>query len=189
MRLRQGYGKSKKIDFAQQSRGLNRMKKIWMFVTLLLSLATICYAADIKVEAPADCEKCGMNRTKFAQSRMIVTYADGSSTGTCSINCAIVDQKKSKKEVKSFQVGDYNSKKLIDAKNAAWVIGGTKKGVMTPVAKWAFVEKKDADAFIKANAGSAASFDDVVKATEKELADRDQKKKSHDNKGHGDHKM
>jgi nitrous oxide reductase accessory protein NosL len=97
--------------------------------------------------------------------------------------------KESKKEVKSFQVADFNTKKLTDAKTAAWVIGGSKKGVMTPVAKWAFTEKKDAEAFIKANGGKAATFDDVVKATEKELADRDQKKKNHDHKGHGDHKM
>ena len=165
------------------------MKKFWLAITLVLSLAAVCIAADTKVESPADCKKCGMNRTKFAQSRMVVTYADGSSSGTCSINCVATDMQESKKEVKSFQVGDYTAKKLIDAKSATWVIGGSKKGVMTPVAKWAFAEKKDAEAFVKANGGSLATFEDAFKATEKELSDRDSKKKAHDHKGHGEHKM
>ena len=164
------------------------MKKLWIIVTLLLSLAAICCAADTKVEAPAECKHCGMDRTKFAHSRMLLSYADGSA-GTCSINCVAVDMKETKKEVKLFQVGDYNSKKLTDAKTATWVIGGSKKGVMTPVAKWAFAEKKDAEAFVKANGGKLATFDDALKASEKELADREQKKKSHDHKGHDEHKM
>lgn len=163
------------------------LKHICLTVALLFSLSAACLAADSKVESPADCQKCGMNRTQFAQSRMIVTYSDGS-TGTCSINCVVVDMKANKgKEVKSFQVADYDSKKLIDAKSATWVIGGKKKGVMTPVAKWAFADKSGAEKFIKGNGGKLATFDDVLKATEKELAEKDAHK-GHDHKGHGDHK-
>ncbi len=159
------------------------MTRLWISIMLLLALGTTCLAADTKVEAPADCQKCGMNRTKFAQSRMVVTYKDGS-TGTCSINCAVVDLKANKgKEVKSFQVGDYDSKKLIDAKTATWVIGGKKQGVMTQVAKWAFADKSGAEKFIKGNGGKLATFDDVVKVTEKELAEQDKPK------GHSGHKM
>ena len=166
------------------------MKKLWIIVTLLLSLTAICCAAETKVEAPDACVHCGMDRTKFGHSRMIVTYEDGSSAGTCSINCVVTDMAKAKgKTVKSFQVADYNTRKLIDAKAAAWVIGGSKKGVMTPVAKWAFADKKDAEAFIKADGGKPATFDEALKATEKELADRAQSKKPHEHKGHGEHKM
>ena len=150
---------------------------------MLLALTGICLAAGSSVEDPADCQKCGMNRTQFAQSRMVVTYGDGT-TGTCSINCVVVDMKANKgKEVKSFQVADYDSKKLIDAKTATWVIGGKKKGVMTQVAKWAFAEKSGAEKFIKTNGGKLATFDDVLKATEKELGDQDKPK------GHSSHKM
>lgn len=159
------------------------MKRLWLTVCMLVSIAGVCLAAELKVEAPADCQKCGMNRTTFAQSRMVVTYKDGS-TGTCSINCAVVDVKANKgKEVKSFQVGDYDSKKLINARTATWVIGGNKKGVMTPVAKWAFADKSGAEKFIKGNGGKLATFDEVVKATEKELAEQDKPK------GHSGHKM
>jgi nitrous oxide reductase accessory protein NosL len=159
------------------------MKKIWIALLLVLSLVTVCLASE-KVEAPDSCKKCGMDRTKFGHSRMVVTYTDGSSAGTCSINCVAVDMKESKKEVKSFQVGDYNTKKLIDAKTATWVIGGSKKGVMTPVAKWAFADKKDAELFTQKNGGTLATFGDALKAAEKGVADRD---KPGEHKGH-DHK-
>jgi len=165
------------------------MTRLWISIMLLLALGTACLAADNKVEPPADCKQCGMNRTAFGHSRMVVTYTDGSSSGTCSINCVAIDMKKQPgKEVKSFQVGDYNSKKLIDAKSAAWVIGGRKKGVMTPVAKWAFTDKKAAAAFVKEYGGKLATFDEVLAATEKELSEREQHK-GNDHKGHGDHKM
>lgn len=165
------------------------MKKIWLSLLIILSLATVCLAAETKVEAPDACVHCGMDRTKFGHSRMIVSYSDGSSAGTCSINCVVTDMQKNKgKTVKSFQVADYNSRKLIDAKTANWVIGGSKKGVMTKVAKWAFAEKKDADAFVKANGGKLSSFDEALKASEGEQSDRAAAKKHSDHKGHSEHK-
>jgi nitrous oxide reductase accessory protein NosL len=165
------------------------MKNIWIALLLCLSLGTVCLAAD-KVEAPDDCKLCGMDRTKFAHSRMVVTYTDGSSSGTCSLNCVVTDMKTVKdKTVKSFQVADYNSRKLIDAKSASWVIGGSRKGVMTQVAKWAFADKKDADAFIKANGGKPATFDEALKAAEKEQPDKAHNMKQQEHKGHGEHKM
>ena len=161
------------------------MKNLWIAILLVLSLGTFCLAADNKVETPDACVQCGMDRTKFGHSRMIVTYKDGSSAGTCSLNCVVTDMSKNKgKTVKSYQVADYNTRKLTDAKTAAWVIGGTKKGVMTQVAKWAFADKKDADAFIKANGGKPATFDEALKAAEKEQADRAQSMKPAEHKGH-----
>ncbi len=164
------------------------MKKIWIALLLALSLAAVCLAAE-KVEAPDSCKHCGMDRTIFSHSRMVVSYTDGSSTGTCSINCVVTDLKESKKEVKSFQVADYNSRKLSDAKTAVWAIGGSKKGVMTKTAKWAFAEKADAAAFIKSNGGTLATFDEVLKAAEMDAADRAKSMKPHDHKGHGNHKI
>ena len=160
------------------------MKKLWIAVLLVLSLGTVCLAVD-KVEAPDACVHCGMDRTKFGHSRMIVTYTDGSSAGTCSLNCVVTDLSKNRdKTVKSFQVADYNTRKLTDAKTDAWVIGGSKKGVMTRVAKWAFADQKDADAFVKANGGKPATFDEALKAAEAERAEKPQSRKPQEHKGH-----
>ena len=65
----------------------------------------------------------------------------------------------------SYGVGDFNTKKLIDAEKAYWVIGGDKPGVMTRRAKWAFENKADADKFIQAHGGTPATFEAVIEAT------------------------
>lgn len=49
---------------------------------------------------------------------------------------------------------------------------------MTPIAKWAFADKKDADAFIKVNGGKLASFDAALKAAE------DENKEENEHNGH-----
>jgi nitrous oxide reductase accessory protein NosL len=61
-------------------------------------------------------------------------------------------------------VADYNSKALLDVDQAVWVVGGSKKGVMTAKAKWAFADRSAADKFIQAYGGSIATFDEAIKA-------------------------
>jgi len=118
----------------------------------------------------ASCKYCGMDREKFAHSRMLVEYDDGSKMGTCSIHCLAVDLANNlDKTPKSIMVGDYNTKELIDAEKAYWVIGGDKQGVMTMRAKWAFAKKGDAEAFIKENKGKLATFDEAMKATYEDM--------------------
>lgn len=123
--------------------------------------------ADVKKHN--DCAHCGMNREKFSHSRMLITYADGSSVGVCSIHCIATELKKSKgKAVMMLEVGDYNSRKLINAEKAFWVIGGDKHGVMTSTAKWAFAVKSDAETFIKKSGGKLADYKEALAMAEKE---------------------
>ena len=114
----------------------------------------------------ADCKYCGMNREKFSFSRVLIEYDDGTVIGLCSIHCAAVDLANNiDRTPKAIKVGDYNSRKLIDAEKAFWVIGGAKQGVMTKQPKWAFAKEDDAKTFIKENGGTLATFDQVMKAT------------------------
>ena len=116
------------------------------------------------------CKYCGMDRQKFSHSRMLLEYEDGSSVGTCSIHCVAVDFCLNiDKTPKTISVGDYNTKALIDAEKAVWVIGGSKPGVMTKRAKWAFGEKASAEAFVKENQGKIATFDEAMKATYEDM--------------------
>lgn len=116
-----------------------------------------------------DCQKCGMDREVFAHSRMLITYSDGSTIGVCSIHCAATELKANKgKKVKTVEVADLNSKKLVNAEKATWVIGGSKNGVMTQVAKWAFAKKDDAALFIKKNGGKLATYKEALALAEKE---------------------
>jgi nitrous oxide reductase accessory protein NosL len=136
-------------------------------------------AADV-VEAPKACKLCGMDRTAFARSRMLITYADGTAAGVCSIHCAAAELKQNKdKQVKALMVADYTTKELIDAKAATWVIGGKEPGVMTSVAKWAFAKEKDALEFMRANGGEKTSFDQAMKAATEEVGEKSEVTKTH----------
>jgi hypothetical protein len=111
-----------------------------------------------------------MDRQKFAYSRMMIEYDDDSTTSTCSIHCLAVDLAMGvDKTPKSMRVGDYGTKSLIDAEKAYWVIGGSKPGIMTKRAKWAFEKKEDAEAFVKENEGIIATFNDAMKAAYEDM--------------------
>jgi copper chaperone NosL len=143
------------------------MKKIYLLMTLVVLsvfLAGVVLAQDDVKKHPS-CKFCGMDREKFAHSRMFIQYDDGSTEGTCSVHCAAIDLVLNlDKTPRAIQVGDYNTKNLIDAEKALWVIGGSKMGVMTKRAKWAFEKKEDAEKYVKESGGKLASFDEALKA-------------------------
>jgi copper chaperone NosL len=122
------------------------------------------------VQKCPECHYCGMNRQSFAHSRMLVRYNDGAAVGTCSLNCTAIDLVVNFKNTPvSYQVGDYQTKNLIDAEKAVWIVGGKKRGVMTDRAKWAFADKKAAQAFLKENGGEMANFEKVMKMAFEDL--------------------
>ena len=117
------------------------------------------------VEGLPSCKQCGMDRTTFAQSRVLLTYDDGATVGLCSIHCMAVDIKEhTGRKVSSFMVADYGTKALIDARGATWVMGGQKKGIMTDNPKWAFAEEGDAKKFVADHGGQLATYEQAMKA-------------------------
>lgn len=144
---------------------------------LYLIFALVLAAAAAYAQAPTDdiakagaCPLCGMNRQTFNYSRVYVQYLDGSVEGTCSVHCAAALMAVGLDKIPTaIWVGDYDTKQLIDAEQAVWVVGGSKSGVMTARAKWAFGTRAAADAFIKANGGSVATFDLVLKAAYEDM--------------------
>ena len=139
---------------------------ILVVLGLYLSATPAVLAAPlIDVEKFPSCQQCSMDRGKFSHSRMLIEYADGSQAATCSLHCTAVELSRTiDKMPVMLSVADYDSKELIDADKAVWVMGGSKKGVMTGQAKWAFVSRESAEGFIKANGGSIVSFDEAIKA-------------------------
>jgi nitrous oxide reductase accessory protein NosL len=101
---------------------------------------------------------------------MLIVYDDGTEVGACSLHCAAIDLAINiDKSPKTIYVGDFNTKKLIDAEQAFWVIGGNKPGVMTKRAKWAFEKKADAEAFIAKEGGTIANLDQAIKASYEDI--------------------
>ena len=143
-----------------------------LFAFFLLTVSAALWAMDNDVKDIPACKYCGMNREMFAHSRMLIEYDDGTSVGTCSLHCVSVDLALNlDKAPKAIQVGDYGTKGLINAETAFWVIGGSKPGVMTKNAKWAFANKADAEKFQKEYGGRIAGFDEALEAAYKDLAD------------------
>ena len=147
-----------------------RRSSMFMVVILLcLSIAGWVLAQDDVKKYPA-CKYCGMDREKFSHSRILVEYDDGTSEGLCSLHCATIDLAiHIDKTPKNIWVGDYGSKKLTDAEKASWIIGGSKMGVMTKRAKWAFEKKEDAEKFKAESGGDFATFDQAVKAAYEDM--------------------
>ncbi len=113
-----------------------------------------------------ECKYCGMDRRRYAYSRMLVEYHGGTAVGTCSIHCTALDLALNPdKMAKAILVGDFETKKLIDAEKAIWVIGGDKTGVMSIRGKWAFDEKSRAEDFIRKHGGSLGTYDEAMKTT------------------------
>ncbi|MDZ7581867.1 MAG: nitrous oxide reductase accessory protein NosL [Deltaproteobacteria bacterium] len=128
-------------------------------------LASLLILANPAFSEDESCLYCGMTKAKFGHSWVIIEHDDGSTEGVCSVHCAAIDMAlHTDKPVKKMTVGDYNTKKQIDADTAYWVIGGDMMGVMTTRGKWAFETKEAADNFMKTHGGRPATFDEVMKA-------------------------
>ncbi len=138
---------------------------------LVLAVAGLALAQE-DIQKHPSCSYCGMDRGKFAHSRIYIEYDDGSTIGTCSLHCAAMDLALNiDKTPKRILVGDYKEKGLIDAEKAFWVMGGSKMGVMTQRAKWAFRTKEDAERFIAENGGKMVSFEEAMKSAYEDMYD------------------
>jgi nitrous oxide reductase accessory protein NosL len=113
----------------------------------------------------AECKYCGMKRSQYPHSWVILIHTDDSQKMVCSVHCAAIDMAlHTEKQVSKITVADYITHRQIPAETAFWVIGGDRVGVMTARAKWAFKTKADAQQFIKDHGGKLADFDSVMKA-------------------------
>ena len=147
-----------------------RKNVLIFFVTVFFGFMNLSAYAQEDIQKNKSCKYCGMDREKFSHTRMLIEYDDGTTVGTCSIHCTAVDLALNiDKNPKSIQVADAGSKKLVDAEKATWIIGGSKSGVMTKRAKWAFEKKDDADTFVKENGGTLATFDEAMKAAYEDM--------------------
>ena len=140
---------------------MNRKAIPWTVMAIigLLLIEVSIFAAAVS------CKYCGMRKAMYGHSWLIIYNDDGSMGEFCSLHCASIDLAlNTDKMATTILVGDYYTRKLIDADRAYWVVGGSKMGVMTTRAKWAFKERQDAEKFMAEYGGEAATFDTALKA-------------------------
>jgi copper chaperone NosL len=149
------------------------MKKILLLpaIVLFFCIVGVVVAMDLDdIVQYGSCKYCGMDRQKFAQSRMLIGYDDGSTSGLCSLHCAALElANEIDKMPETLKVGDFNTKELVNAEEAIWVIGGDLQGAMSGRAKWAFASKESAGQFTAEHGGEIASFEDAVKAAYEDM--------------------
>jgi copper chaperone NosL len=153
------------------------MKKSFIVALLLFLAFTLTLSSTQSAEPPANdtvkapsCPLCGMDRNKFDFSRVLIVYDDGSTFGGCSLHCAAIDMALNiDKGPMEIWVGDYNTKKLIGAEKAFWVVGGKKMGVMTKRGKWAFETQEAAEKFIAEYGGELSDFEGATEAAYEDM--------------------
>lgn len=144
---------------------------ICLLAATLLCLAWAAASAQDDIERHRACARCGMDRKAFGYARMLIRYQDGTTVGVCSLYCAVVElDKKPARQAKSLLVADRDTRKLIDAETATWVLGGRKRGVMTTRPKWAFAARTAAETFVKANGGEIVPWSRALEAARGERA-------------------
>jgi nitrous oxide reductase accessory protein NosL len=142
----------------------------WLLSLFVLAAFFTPALALEDVSVHPSCAICGMDREQFGHSRMLIVFQDGASFGTCSLRCAALILKAEEgRKPRSVKVADYNTRELIEAEEAAWVIGGTKPGVMTGRAKWAFRNEEDRERFLREFGGARSTYREALREALKEL--------------------
>jgi nitrous oxide reductase accessory protein NosL len=120
------------------------------------------------------CNVCGMHLTKYYKTNHVTEFKNGHKEQYCSIHCQAQIHEDHESKIKQIQVVDTNSLKLIDAKNAFYVVGSSKKGTMSAVSKYAFSTKDEAETFKKEFGGEIHNFEETLKIA-KEGLEKDNK--------------
>lgn len=144
---------------------------ICVLALILLGVAVAAVIAGNDIDEYRSCNYCGMDRKAFGYSRMMIIYENGSQVGVCSLHCAVTEMNEHKEsKVKSLLVADRNSHAMIDAGTAFWVVGGSKRGVMTQNPKWAFATRDAAQEFVTSYGGKITSWEAALQAAHEDAA-------------------
>lgn len=118
-------------------------------------------------ENKTSCSRCGMKLPMWYKTNHAAKTVVGKVYQYCSIHC--MAEHKHSEATSDEQVVDVTSLKFIDAHQAFYVIGSSKKATMSKVSKYAFASKEDAMKFIEANGGTLATYDEALQAAQKDF--------------------
>ncbi len=121
------------------------------------------------------CPYCGMDRQQFHHSRMLILYTNEVPDAVCSLHCAAISLAINiDAEPKGLWVADSapndETKPLVDALSAVYLIGGSMPGVMTMRSKIAFGSEAAARAAQAAQGGETGDFNKALEAAYLDMA-------------------
>lgn len=151
------------------------MKKILLSILLVFGAL---FAADFDKKAQNNptfvqsgegkefCPVCGMSLKNYYKTSY--TYEkDGKNFQYCSMRCLISDNKNL--DIDKIKVVDAKTEKLINAKNAFYVIKSDVPGTMAKFSKLAFENENDAKEFSKNHGGEVVNFAAALELAKKSI--------------------
>lgn len=152
------------LDVTKNS-ALSRGRSVCTILIIALSVVTFAtsYADEQKW-----CPLCSMDLKMFRKTSHWLTFSDGKQVGYCSIHCASQVHREKAAAIDKWQVIDYDTGKLVNAKKAHLLIGSDLPGTMTSVSKLGFSSLDTAKQYQKKHGGHLGTFDDALR---KALAD------------------
>jgi mono/diheme cytochrome c family protein len=137
------------------------MKSKWIVCSLILASGLLFLGAG-QAEDQKYCPLCSMNLKMFWKTNHWLTFSDGTKTGYCSIHCAAIVYKDRADEIDHWEVVDYDTGELFDARAAYFLIGSDLPGTMTPVSKLAFNRRHVAETYEKEHGGKIGNFQEAL---------------------------
>ena len=135
-----------------KAKKMNKMR----YQAVPASEASLVQKGDLKNYCPV----CGMTLPMFYKTNHAAKH-EGVDKQYCSIHCLVEDKEINGLVLSDIKVVDNKSLKLIDAKDAFYVVGSNKPATMAVISKYGFALESDAKAFAKANGGKIKSYDEV----------------------------
>ncbi len=115
------------------------------------------------------CDNCRMNRNGFARTRHEFNSSEGIFY-VCSIHCVAVLSIKLNTTPFDIKVAEYlHPERMIDARDAFYLIGSKARGTMTKISKIGFASKGEAERFAVRHEGRISSFEDAFIMAKKEV--------------------
>jgi nitrous oxide reductase accessory protein NosL len=131
-----------------------------MFQSVPMDKASILQDGKSKMYCPV----CGMTLPMFYKTNHAATHK-GHTKQYCSMHCLAEDKIKNGFDAKDMKVVDAKTYKFIDVNKATYVVGSSKKGTMTMISKYAFLDLKDAQKFARENGGKIMGFKEAYKTS------------------------
>jgi nitrous oxide reductase accessory protein NosL len=138
------------------------MRRAWIKVGGLL-FSGLFLVLSVQAEEQKYCPLCSMNLKMYWKTSHWLTFSDGTRTGFCSIHCTSEVYQQKATEIDRWEVTDYDTENLVDARKAHFLIGSDLPGTMTPVSKLAFGALATAKKYQEKHGGAIGSLDDALK--------------------------
>lgn len=131
-------------------------RSLWLFTLILLLLAAPGHGA---ANSRPECRVCGMWIDQYPQTRHVLTAKDGTVVMFCSLTCAAKYLRSHPPEARErLQVADYLTTKLVDTRQAVYLVGSDAPPVMSNTSIIAFASRRQAKKFQHQHGGRFLTF-------------------------------